>query len=618
MLIELSITSFAIIDQLRLTLGPNFDVFTGETGAGKSIIIDAISALVGERTGSDVVRTGADRAVVEGIFDVSHAVTETRHNGTRTPQAEQTGGDQDEQESFEQLLSTLGIEPDDGMLIVSREILATGRSIARINGRAVPLAALQRLARFLVDIHGQSAHLALLRPEQHVFYLDRYAGTVDLREQVSALVGEWTATRRELERLRRDEREIERRVELLRYQADEIEAAQLQPGEQEELEVERKRHANAERLTALAIVVHNALAGDPDTDTQGAIDILATADRALNDLRRIDDTLAPQEETLQQAVFLLEDIASAVRSYQDTIAADPERQALVEERLDLIARLRRKYGSTIEEILAYGETAATELDELTHREERVSELQEREERLREQIGGVASELSRQRQRAAKTLGAAMERQLNDLNMRRARFEVQIIQRPDPDGVPATPESGSRKSQSEAKQRYAFSVSGIDRIEFLLSPNPGEPLKPLVRIASGGETSRLMLALKTILAEADIVPTLIFDEIDAGISGKSGQIVGEKLWQLGRSHQVLCVTHLPQIAALGDAHYRVAKLVERDHTLTTVEQLDHDAQMLELSQMLGGTSTTASRTNAADLLDRSRGWKAESRAARSGA
>jgi DNA repair protein RecN (Recombination protein N) len=212
----------------------------------------------------------------------------------------------------------------------------------------------------------------------------------------------------------------------------------------------------------------------------------------------------------------------------------------------------------------------------------------------------------------------MERQLNDLNMRRARFEVQIIQRPDPDGVPATPESGSRKSQSEAKQRYAFSVSGIDRIEFLLSPNPGEPLKPLVRIASGGETSRLMLALKTILAEADIVPTLIFDEIDAGISGKSGQIVGEKLWQLGRSHQVLCVTHLPQIAALGDAHYRVAKLVERDHTLTTVEQLDHDAQMLELSQMLGGTSTTASRTNAADLLDRSRGWKAESRAARSGA
>ncbi|HLJ81588.1 MAG TPA: hypothetical protein VKT52_08890, partial [Ktedonobacterales bacterium] len=302
-------------------------------------------------------------------------------------------------------------------------------------------------------------------------------------------------------------------------------------------------------------------------------------------------------------------------SYQDEVAADPRRQAVVEERLDLIAKLRRKYGATIEEILAYAADAGRELDELTHREERMSELQQRDQALREQIGAVASELSRKRQAAATTLAAAMERELDDLNMRRARFQVQITQTPSADGVPAEPGANEKKAHRDGKAAtttyaslYAFGPTGIDHVEFLIAPNPGEPLKPLAKIASGGETSRLMLALKTILSRADTVPTLIFDEIDAGISGRSGQTVGEKLWQLGQSHQVLCVTHLPQIAALGDCHFRVAKTLLGDRTTTQVQALSDTERVAELSQILGGTRTAAAEANADELLRRGRAWK----------
>jgi DNA repair protein RecN (Recombination protein N) len=632
MLLELTITNFAIIDQLRLTLCPRLNVFTGETGAGKSILVDAISTLVGERVGADIVRSGTERATVEAIFDVSGLLAgergsfrladeapapDVRHGGVdgtdRTDGTDESDGT-DETETFGALLLELGIEPEDSTLILSREMLASGRGIARINRRAVPLSSLQRLARFLVDIHGQSAHLALLRPEQHVYYLDRYAGTQELQAQVADLVAQARAARRELDRMRRDEREIERRIELLRYQVDEIEAARLQVGELEELEIERRRLANAERLGELSAAAYAGLSGDAESDTTGALDVLAGVQRAMGDLLRLDDSLREQYATLEQGYFLLQEVASAVREYQDEVAADPERQAEVEERLDLIAKLRRKYGATIEEILTYAATAAVELDELTHREERASELQEREQALRERIGTLAGELSQRRQAAAGALAEAMERQLNDLNMQRARFQVQITRQEDEDGVPAALTKvtgrgrGASGQQSEPKH-FAFGPTGIDRVEFLIAPNQGEPFKPLARIASGGETSRLMLALKTILAQADIVPVLIFDEIDAGISGRSGQTVGEKLWQLGQSHQVLCVTHLPQIAALGDCHYRVAKALDHDRTTTQVEGLTGVARIAELSQMLGGANTAAARANAGDLLERAAAWKA---------
>lgn len=630
MLIEISISDFAIIDSLRLGFGPHLNVFTGETGAGKSILVDAISALLGERVSSDTVRAGCERAVIEGVFDVAHLLTPVVEDGRARQSREEgaTGGATDGAapdgvhntgegggETLADVLAEIGIEPEDGALILSREITA-GRGIARINRRAVPVSALQRVARFLVDIHGQSAHLELLRPEQHVYYLDRYAGTVETRLRVAALVAEWRANRRELERLRRDERELERRVELLRYQVDEIEAARLRPGELEELETERRRLGNAERLGTLSVTIHDALAGDADADAAGAMDLAAGAQRALHELLRLDDTLREQEDTLEQALALLQDVAATLRSYQDEVAADPERQAEVEERLDLIAKLRRKYGATIEEILAYAATAARELDELTHREERAAELAAREEALKERIGALAGELSRRRVEAAGRLAQAMERQLDDLNMRKARFEVRVARQPDVDGVPAdlSEKHASRgkgattEADGNAGGRYAFTATGIDRVEFLIAPNPGEPLKPLARIASGGETSRLMLALKTILARADVVPVLIFDEIDAGISGRSGQVVGEKLWELGRTHQVLCVTHLPQIAAMGDRHYRVAKAASDGRTTTQVAEPPRGERVIELSQMLGGASTAAARANAAELLERADHWK----------
>lgn len=608
MLVELTITNFAIIERLSLSLGPGFNVFTGETGAGKSIIIDAISALVGERVGADVVRAGAERAIIEGVFDVAALLAQAEASESPSAPASEDGATEGAEGAgaFVALLAELGAEPEDGQLILSREVMASGRSMARVNGRIAPLSTLQRLAVGLVDIHGQGAHLTLLRPERHIFYLDHYAGLDAAREDVAALYANWRAARRELERLRSDEREIERRIELLRYQVDEIAAARLVPGEVEELERERRMLANAERLGELTAAAHAALHGDEEGGA-GALDLLAAAQRALTDLLRLDDSLAAQRDALEAATFALEDISAATRDYQERVAADPARQAEVEERLDLISRLRRKYGATIEEMLAFGEQAARELDGLLHREERAAELEAREQALRQRIGAVAGRLSQRRRAAGAELAQAMERQLDELNMRKARFETRITQRPDSDGAPV------REGESEA--RYAFTATGVDQVEFLIAPNPGEGFKALARTASGGETSRLMLALKTILAHADATPVLIFDEIDAGISGRAGQVVGEKLWGLGRTHQTLCITHLAQIAALGDRHFQVAKGLRDGRTTTEVTPLDGAARIEELSQMLGGAATAAARANARELLTRADDWKRTQVAAR---
>jgi DNA repair protein RecN (Recombination protein N) len=510
------------------------------------------------------------------------------------------------------VLAELGIAPEDGTLILTREIASGGRGMARINGRAVPVAALQRVAAALVDIHGQSAHLTLLRPEEHVYLLDRFAGCVAQREEVAALVKQWRGVRRDLDALLRDDRELERRAELLRFQADEIAAARLQPGEDATLERERLLLANAERLRELTATAHGILAGDDAGDTPGALDQLAGARRALDELVRLDPALGEQMAAFDDALFRLEDVAAGVRSYEEDLAADPARLAEVEERLDLLARLRRKYGATTEEIVAYGDSAATELDQLTHREERAAALHDDERRLRERIGERATALSHARQRAAANLAAAMERELDELHMKRAGFRVAFQHTPDDAGVPARPGEGAVVS-GEA-QRYAFGPTGIDRVEFLIAPNQGEPFKPLARIASGGETSRLMLALKSILSAADEVPILIFDEVDAGISGRAGQVVGEKLWRLARHHQVICVTHLPQIAALGDTHFRVAKVLTGDRTATQVEPLAGAERASELAQLLGGSATRASHANANELLKQGARWKEEQLAA----
>ena len=628
MLLELNIKDFAIIDTLHLRLHRLFNVFTGETGAGKSIIIDAMSALLGGKIGVEVVRSGRERATVEGVFSIGalppinddwqpfEATLNAEGNGAgmlleglAKIDAQQVVTNHADAESADAgvalatLLHAYDITPEDGHLILSRDIFASGRTVGRINGRTVTQQVLQQVASWLVDIHGQSEHMSLLRPEQHVNFLDRYAELLPLREQLSTKVTEWRTARKTLLSLQENERELARRAEFLRYEIEEIEKAELQPGELEELEEERQVLSNAERLRELCTLVYGSIkGGDTADDFRPALDQLRPALKALNELSRLDKNLEEHETNLSEAIYRLEDVAASISSYESDIEDDPQRLADIEERLDLIARMKRKYGvSTIEEILQRAAANQAELETIVHRDELIVTLQQQDGQFRQEIGRIAQELSEKRREAAARLSTAMEEQLDDLNMKRARFSVEIEQVPDPNGVPAS-------IDGQPRQSYFCDMTGIDRVQFLIAPNPGEPFKPLTKIASGGETSRLMLALKTILAAADATPTLIFDEIDAGISGRSSQIVGEKLWQLTRNHQVICVTHLPQIAAFADTHYNVNKQIFDERTITIVNELRPEQRVRELAYILGGSATDFSMKSAEEMLARSYVWK----------
>jgi DNA repair protein RecN (Recombination protein N) len=625
MLLELSIKDFAIIDSLRLQLSRMFNVFTGETGAGKSIIIDAVNALLGGKIGAEFVRAGAERASVEGIFSIdplppvtsdwqvletvavssngSHSLIEAMEQTTQASQQSIDNSSADAAVALASLLRQYDIEPEDGQLILTRDIFRSGRTVSRINGRTVSQQVLQQVASWLVDIHGQSEHMSLLRPEQHVNFLDRYAELLPLREQLAAKVSEWRSDRKTLLSLQQNEREQARRAEFLRFEIDEIESAKLQPGEIEELEQERKVLSNAERLRELCTFIYGTIKGSDlgGDDFKPALDQLRLAQRSLSELVRLDSSMQEYADSLSEALYRLEDVATGISSYEADIEDDPRRLAEIEDRLDLINKLKRKYGATIEEILAHATKSQAELESIVHRDEIIAQLQQKDSQLRREIGALAQQLSERRSEAAKLLSAAMEEQLNDLNMTRARFSVEIEQVPDENGVPAS-------INGEPEQCYACDLTGIDRVQFLIAPNPGEPFKPLTKIASGGETSRLMLALKTILATADATPTLIFDEIDAGISGRSGQVVGEKLWMLTANHQVIVVTHLPQIAAFADTHYNVNKQIFNDRTMTIVNELRPDQRVREIAHIMGGSVTENAMKSAEEMLARSFLWK----------
>ena len=574
MLAELTITNFAIVEKLYLCFAPGFNVLTGETGAGKSIIIDAVSAVLGGRIGSEEVRAGADRAQVEGLFLLEPTM----------------------QAALRPLLRQNGLEGDDDeTLILAREIRASGRTIARVNGRAVTVGLLREIGQQLVDIHGQSEHLSLLRTREHLGLLDRYAGLEAQRRAVTERVRELRRVRQELASLLRDERELARRADLLAYQVDEITAARLEIGEEKELAQERIRLANAERIAALIVKVTDAL--HEGTEGQLSVaDLLGNAYRNLAELTRIDASLQPHHQATEALAAQAEELVCDLRTYLGGIEFSPARLQVVEDRLDLIYRLKRKYGDSIADVLAFAEQAARELETITHSEERVEELEARQEALLREIGALAADLSRQRREAADRLAADIEAELDDLQMAHTRFAAAFEQADDPEGV------------FVGNRRLAFDANGVDRVEFLISPNPGEPLKPLVRIASGGETSRLMLALKTVLSQADETPTLIFDEIDQGIGGRVGGIVGRKLWGLAGgntatslAHQVLCITHLPQLAGFGDAHFRVRKEVSGERTTTDVQRITGEERVEELSQMLGIVTGTT-RQSAREILE----------------
>lgn len=573
MLAELIIQDFAIIDRLDLRFGPGFNVLTGETGAGKSIIVDAVSLLLGGRGDVELIRSGSDRSVLEGIFVL----------------------DQETQERLLPLLQQEGLEGEDpATLILAREIRREGRNICRVNGRAVSLKFLEEIGQYLVDIHGQTEHLSLMRVREHVDLLDRYGELWPLREQVSALVHELRAVRRELTDLRRDERELARRIDLLQYQVDEIEAARLVPGEEEELAQERTRLANAEQLMALAEDAYQLLY-EGSEDRSSALDLVQMAVRVLAGLTRLDASTRSLGERAERIGYQLEDLGALLRDYRDQIEFNPRRLEQVEERLALIRNLERKYGDSISEVLAFAQRARTELETIQHSGQRIAVLEAEEDRLLHEIGRIGAELSARRREAGERLADHIEEELEELNMVQARFGVSLVWRDDADGAYVE------------GRRVAFDPTGLDRVEFLVAPNVGEPLKPLVRIASGGETSRLMLALKAVLAHADRTPTLIFDEIDAGIGGRVGAVVGQKLWGLtvekgtgARRHQVLCVTHLPQLACFGDLHFQVQKGVMDGRTVTTVRTLEGEAREQEIAAMLGAV-TDRTRASAREML-----------------
>jgi len=567
LLSELTISNFAIIDHLQLTLSPGLSVLTGETGAGKSIIVDAMGTLLGGRADSQVIRSGTKGARVEGICVLPVAL----------------------REELAPFLQEHGLEGSGDELILTREIKRSGRNVCRVNGKAVTLAVFRHIGERLVDIHGQGDHLSLLRVKEHLNILDRYGGLQERRavlaERVRALYG----VRKELASLRRDERELARRADLLGYQVREIEDAKLTPGEEEELVKERKILLNAEHLSKLAGAAFETLGGG-DEEQHTVVDLLDSVLRRLVELEGLDPAVSPHRQAVEQATYQLQDLAQTLRGYRDGIEFNPVRSREVDERVNLFHDLKRKYGQSIAEVLRFAEEASQELHAITHNEERVAELEAEEAGLLGEIGGQAADLSAARREAATHLESAVERELDDLSMVQARFAVDMQRKAADEGVPVDGE------------RCAFDVSGIDHVEFLISPNVGEPPKSLAKIASGGETSRLMLALKTVLTTADEVPTLIFDEIDQGIGGRMGGVVGRKLWKLTPEHQVLCVTHLPQLASYADQHYSVDKKPAKGRTTTRVKVLDGQSRVEELASMLGGPPSQARRRSAQEMYE----------------
>lgn len=601
MLTELHIRNFAIIDDLHLVFGPGLNILTGETGAGKSIIIDALGMLLGDRATAEWVRAGSELAEIEANFHVVEG---------------------DIFEELQPILEENGLDDPDNpdWITLSREVRRTGRNICRVNGRMVNLQLLGDVTGHLVDVHGQGEHLNLLRPRTHIHLLDRYANLLPQRRAVAARVSELRRVREELQRLRQDARTIAQRIDLLSFQAEEIFTAKLQPGEDTELESERRRLGNAEALLKLAQTAQ-AILSNGDGEVPGALDLVSEAVGRLERLARIDPDMNTLSDEGQALLEQLSDLARSLEDYAESLEFNPERLEEVEERIELISNLKRKYGDTIEQINAFGQQAQTELDEMSNWEVKTATLEQQEESLLRTIGELAAALSEQRRAAGALLGRQVEQELADLRMARARFAVAVDQSERTDGA-YLPDG----------RRVAFDSTGVDQVEFMISANPGEPLKPMARVASGGETARLMLALKSVLTHADATPTLIFDEIDQGIGGRVGAVVGQKLWMLtgqqvangkvvppknGKAgkkngattaptpasqpvaHQVLCITHLPQLAAFGDQHFtvnkRVTQLNGEERTSTVVRQLDATARIEELMQMLGAESEAGRRS-----------------------
>jgi DNA repair protein RecN (Recombination protein N) len=554
MLKLLRINNIALIPSLEVEFGPGLTLLTGETGAGKSILIDALGLLLGDRASPDLIRSGEERAAVEAVFDVDGASA---------------------------LLEEHGLSSDGDEVVIRRELQASGKGRATVNGALVPVSLLRDLAPRLTVIHGQHEPQGLLDPSTHLDLLDHFAGADDGRP-LAEFFRDLRAAEAALERLRGDRREAERRREMLEFQAGEIERAGLAAGEEEALRVEKARQANAGRLAALSGEAYGLLYDDEGA----ALSRLGLVFRRVEDLAAIDPSFRGFLDARAGALAPLEDLALRLRDYKEQLEVSPGRLDEIEGRLATIERLKKKYGATAEEVLAFGERCRRELDLLASPEEQERTLEARRERLASTYLERARALSKRRRAAALELRRKVQAELAQLAMEKTRFEVAF--------TPADPEA--RVDPAEWTER------GLERAEFLLSPNPGEELRPLARIASGGELSRIMLGLKSVVRSDSPGLTLVFDEVDAGIGGRVAEVVGRKLKAVAARQQVLCVTHLPQIAALADQHLAVRKKVEKGRTVTLVERLAEDAQVEEVARMLGGeTITSTARQHAREML-----------------
>jgi DNA repair protein RecN (Recombination protein N) len=564
MLIQLDIQNVALIDRVNIELGKGLNLLTGETGAGKSIIIDSINAVLGERVTKDLIRTGKDRALVEAVFQIDNA-------------------------RFSDIFTEMGMEPEeDGTLILSREINQSGKNICRINGKMATVSMLKSFGERIIDIHGQYDNQSLLKVENHLSLLDSFGGGAisGLLRQYAGLLEEYRETKSRLKSVSGDIGERERKTDLLRFQIDEIKKARLKKNEEEDLNRQRILLSNSEKV-ANSLTAAYELLFSGNNIRNSSYDNTNEAIAELNSIAKLDERFESLVKRLQDVAYQMDDIIEDIRKEKDGTEYNPELLEEIEERLDLIYRLKRKYGASTAEVLEYCDRAEAQLEGLRRSEETAAGLEKKLRELDGELFEAAEKLHALREAAARLLEEKIGSQLDELEMKRAKFKVDIqFDR-------NTGTGGERK----------FLQNGLDRVEFLISPNVGEPLKPLARIASGGEMSRIMLAVKTILADVDDIPTLIFDEIDIGISGKASQKVGEKLSFISKNHQVLCVTHLAQIACMADRHYLIEKVAGEDTTRTFVRRLEGGEITDELARLLGGSAgSDASVRYAREMLE----------------